>query len=314
MVAGRTGDCSKSIANRIPGFPQQGNLWGLRPVLLCAWARAPLCTSHSCPLLCCLGASQCPGSYTHGVCYQRQLLHSPSEQDRLWASCAPPHNSGFALNLKNGIRAATSLSLRHFYRASFAFTAPQHGGEMRNMHRNAEMLQCMFACQCRDPQHALASELLQVHVRKNSSLETRVVLFPFLVRSHMWVATPFALWTAALYSVLCGRCTRKHIALHRGWIITKETIGFAVISVLVRDQTISVQCCSNVVFLQDIQFIQSDRIVRSRQDVQTSALCPCPRQRLKVHVLCSIPFLPIDPWPCLQIHRYYIHILWGGWS
>jgi len=40
----------------------------------------------------------------------------------------------------------------------------------------------MFACQCRDPQHALASELLQVHVRKNSSLETRVVLFPFLVR------------------------------------------------------------------------------------------------------------------------------------
>ena len=41
------------------------------------------CTSYSCPSLCCLGASQCPGSYTHGVCHQRQLLHSPSAQDRL---------------------------------------------------------------------------------------------------------------------------------------------------------------------------------------------------------------------------------------
>jgi hypothetical protein len=33
------------------------------------------------PLLCNLGASQCPGSYTHGGCHQRQLLHSPLAQD-----------------------------------------------------------------------------------------------------------------------------------------------------------------------------------------------------------------------------------------
>jgi len=53
-----------------------------------AKASSLVCVSESIPvyfaflhLLCNLGASQCPGSYTHGGCYQRQLLHSPSEQD-----------------------------------------------------------------------------------------------------------------------------------------------------------------------------------------------------------------------------------------
>jgi len=62
-----------------------------------AKASSLVCVSESIPvcfaflhLLCNLGASQCPGSYTYGVCHQRQLLHSPSEQDM----CATVHTPG----------------------------------------------------------------------------------------------------------------------------------------------------------------------------------------------------------------------------
>ena len=54
-----------------------GMLW-----LLTSCVSGQKCWYERCvlPLLCNLGASQCPGSSTHGGCHQRQTLHSPLAQ------------------------------------------------------------------------------------------------------------------------------------------------------------------------------------------------------------------------------------------
>jgi len=184
-------------------------------------------------------------------------------------------------------------------------------------HALAKCLLYMLVLQCnmRSRNACCTCSPRRLHVRKLSSLETRVYcpqFLSFLVRTRL-------------------RCELRHCTpVHESTkhctavkLSANETIEFSHLSVSYAIKHSPLNVALICVFLQDIQFILSDRIVRSSQDVQTSAKSQ--RPRLCVKGTCTLfhtfsthcPFTCTSP--CLNMLRCSFMLyggvdLWRGWS